>query len=99
MSYALVDKNEKEKLLFESVKENDLHTVKNLVRLETDIEARNLEYNETLLLLAVKYGHCEIAKWALGKSSRKNKICIYLHTLFIYIENGADISRTFSLLK
>ena len=65
----IVDEDEREELLFKSIKADDFSTIKALVRLDTDIESREPEHNETSLLYAVRHGQCAIARWLLEKGA------------------------------
>ena len=68
-TYFQVDEDEREELLFKSIKADDFQTIKSLVRLDTDIESREPEHNETSLLYAVRHGQCAIARWLLEKGA------------------------------
>ena len=56
-------------MLFKSIKADDFSTIKALVRLDTNIESREPEHNETSLLYAVRHGQCAIARWLLEKGA------------------------------
>ena len=64
-----VDEDEREELLFKSIEADDFSTIKALVRLDTNIESREPEHNETSLLYAVRHGQCAIARWLLEKGA------------------------------
>ena len=64
-----VDEDEKEELLFKSIEADDLPTIKALIRLNTDIDSREPEHNETSLMQAVRHGQCGIARWFLEKGA------------------------------